>query len=352
MRGCPALDGQGRVFVALGSTLVALDPGLRDPVWSYPTSGMIMGSPAIGPDGVVRIHATDGFLHMVDREGGRCGNPVAVGDPLGSASPLVDGENRTWISLSGGGLISIDGEGQLARRPYYRTRRRFDCTGLVRDQQIYLGAEDHFVHAVNLSGKHGENSWKRDPNAGRTGGAITCPLTISGNDELLVVSRDGLLHAMDWDGRNMWSVPLPGQVFGSPVVDQDGTILLGISLAPRHQAPSGILLAIDGATHKVRWQFNVDAPVESTPVIGDDAIVYFGDNGGCVYALDPPGNLKWTASFDVQVRSCGTILSPRVVAFGLDDGSLVALECSSQRLATSGWPKFRKTHAQSGSLED
>ena len=36
----------------------------------------------------------------------------------------------------------------------------------------------------------------------------------------------------------------------------------------------------------------------------------------------------------------GDVLGPRRVAFGLDDGTLLVLQCSSAGLAASGWPKF------------
>jgi outer membrane protein assembly factor BamB len=265
---------------------------------------------------------------------------------------MVDKDNRTWIAQATGGIIFIDGDGELSPRSFFRTRRRFDCAGVIRDDHLYIGGEDHFVYAVNLSGKRGQNDWRDSPDAGRTGGAVNCPLTISANDELLVVSQDGLLHAFDWDGKTKWTVPLPGQVFGSPVVDPDGTILVGISQTPRHQPAGGILVAIDGATRQIRWRFTVAAPIESTPVIGDDGTIYFGDNAGIVYALKGPSELAWQATFDAQVRSGGTILAPNVVAFGLDDGSLVALKCSSKCVVEQGWPKFQRTIGQSGLFDD
>ena len=338
--------------MALGSTLVGLDPGDSEPVWSYVTSGMILGSPVIGPDEVIRLHSSDGYLHLVDRLGARRCPPLDLGEPLGSATPMVDQENRTWVALSGGGLVYVGPEGQVTRQPYYRTRRRFDNAGIIREGVLYIGAEDHFVHAVRLDAARGLNAWSGKVDAGRTGGAITCPLAVSGHDELLVVSRDGLLHAMDWDGNNCWTFAIPGQVLGSPVVDAEGTILLGLGHSPRGQQPSGGLLAIDGDTHQLKWHLRIESPVESTPVIGNDGVIYFGDNGGRIYALRPPDNILWVASMDAQVRSCGNFLEPGVVTFGLDDGSVVALRCSSQRLLDSSWPKFRGTMDQAGCRAD
>ncbi len=79
---------------------------------------------------------------------------------------------------------------------------------------------------------------------------------------------------------------MPGQIFGSPVADRNGHIYLGLSQAPRGMDPRGVLVCIDGNSHKVRWEYRTAAPVESTPAIGDDDLIYFGDNAGVIHAVN------------------------------------------------------------------
>ena len=67
-------------------------------------------------------------------------------------------------------------------------------------------------------------------------------------------------------------LPLPGQVLASPVVGEEGTIYLGVSQTPRDREASGILLAIGRDSHQEKWRHEVDAPTESTPVLGDDGV--------------------------------------------------------------------------------
>ena len=124
------------------------------------------------------------------------------------------------------------------------------------------------------------------------------------------------------------------------MIAPEGHIYVGVSRAPRGQRPSGRLVSIDGNSHKIRWEYAAEGPVESTPVIGDDGLVYFGDNGGAIHALDASGGVKWKANVEAAVRSAGAILRPRRLAFGLDNGTLVALECPSGGLAPAGWPKL------------
>ena len=93
-------------------------------------------------------------------------------------------------------------------------------------------------------------------------------------------------------------------------------------------------------------------------MIGDDDLVYFGDNSGTIHAVAtthgvvPGGSAVWTAQVEAAVRSAGTILAPKRLAFGLDDDTLVVLECSSAGLAAEGWPKIARRAGQSGLAVD
>ena len=65
---------------------------------------------------------------------------------------------------------------------------------------------------------------------------------------------------------------MPGQMLGSPVLDREGHVYVGVGQLQRGQQPRGMLVCVDGNSHKIRWQYPAAGPVESTPVIGDDDI--------------------------------------------------------------------------------
>jgi outer membrane protein assembly factor BamB len=298
--------------------------GDSTPRWTYSTGGPIPRSPVLGGDGLVRVHSTDGFLHLVRPDGSRAAEPAIVGPPLGWATPMVDDQHRTWVALADGGLTYVDAAGKPAKRSFYRTRRRFDCTGVILNDVLYVGSEDHFVHAIPLTAERGDNSWRGSSSAGRTGGAISSPLVVTLKQELLVISQDDQLHAFGRDGSSLWKFPLPGQVLGAPVVTPDGTILLGISQTPRDQPGRGLLLALDGGTRRTRWQLATEGPIEGTPALGGDGTLYCGDNAGEVYAVGRDGNLLWRAQVGSPVRSMGCVVGS-LILFGTEEGSLVAL---------------------------
>ena len=110
------------LFLACQNQLLAFLPGDFRPQWKYDINGFIPGSPVIGPDGNIRVHSCDGFLHVVSPAGQRLFDPVRGGEPLGWTLPLADARNNTWICRHDGGLMKVDSAGQTGRRPFLRTR--------------------------------------------------------------------------------------------------------------------------------------------------------------------------------------------------------------------------------------
>ncbi len=78
-----------------------------------------------------------------------------------------------------------------------------------------------------------------------------------------------------------------GGSFSSPAISENGTIYLGIM--DFHK--SFYAINPDGTE---QWRFDAGDWVMSSPAIGSDGVIYFGDNSGKLYALKPNGTLKWS----------------------------------------------------------
>ena len=340
----PAVDGEGRVFACLQNEVVALSIENDEPkvLWKFPAGRLIPGSPSLGPDGNLRVHSLDGLLYCLSREGGLVWDAVRVGDPLGSATPLGDLAGNTWVSSATGGLLKIDPAGRLAQRAFLRSPVQFNSTGLILNNTFYVGGEDQFVHAIDLSGARGREIWDESQNHGRTGWYINSAIALLSDRTLIVTSRDDHLYNFALDGSPRFKVKLPGQAMGSPVVDGENRIYVGLN-----QVNRGSLVSIDSRTQRIAWSYAAESPVESTPAIGANGAIYFGDNGGTVHAVDAAGKEIWTENVGVPIRSPAAIVRDNRVAFGLDNGMLIALECESEPPKT-GWPKFLGTLEQSG----
>jgi outer membrane protein assembly factor BamB len=351
LRNCPAIDAEGRIHAALGSTLVCLEASTSSvtALWTYPTAGHIPGSPVLASDGIVRVHSADGLLHGVDRSGVRVWQ-VAVGEPLGWASPLVDASSNTFLCSEAGGLLRVDARGMRDPRPFFPSHRRFDSTGLLHDGVVYVGAEDAFVYAIDVRGARGTNRWDHAAGRGKTEWFINSAPAPGPDGSIIVAGRDEFLYAFDCDGQVLWKVHIRGQMLASPIVSAEGDVYVGVSLLERGRPAAGKLVCVNTTARQVHWEYEAAGPVESTPVLGSDGIVYFGDNAGIVHAVNRNSTRCWASRVGAPVRSAGTIIAPERVLFGQDDGTLVALACSSPALAAGGWPKYLGTASQATSI--
>ena len=142
--------------------------------------------------------------------------------------------------------------------------------------------------------------------------------------QILRVGHQGANSAIEPLAR-LSEVHLRGQMLGSPVVAPCGDILVGISLLQAGQESQGKLVCVDARTHQVRWQYQADGCVESTPVVDENGTLYFGDNAGYVHAVDAQGKCLWQTNVGSPVRSTGVLHGDDHVVFGQDDGRLVSL---------------------------
>jgi len=352
LRFGPAVDDKGRAFLHVGEKLVALteEDGKPTVAWDYVTGSRVPGPVVLVPDGTLRFHAADGMLHALEVDSGRqVYAPVNVGEPLGYAAPVTDAEGNTYISIHDGGLLRVDPDGEFNRaRPYLRTRQILNSMGVIHDGVLYLGSDDGYVFAIELGENSGKNRFDHTSEQGHAGWFINTALAIAADGTLIVASRDDHLYGFSPAGKTKFKTPLPGQVLGAPVLDQRGNICVGITINERGKPPAGKLISIDGNSHKIRWQFDAAGPVESTPVVAADGVIYFGDNTGLIHAVDGQGQLQWKSDVGQPVRSAGTMPREGRIAFGLEDETLIVLECDSPGLADGVWPKLGRTLAQSG----
>jgi len=330
----------------MGRDLVALQPAADrcELVWSWTTGDVIPGSPVIGADGTIYAHSSDGFLHALTSEGKPLRAPTKVGPALGWATPLVDDQNRVWISASTGGLLRVDAVGQIADRPFLRYPKRFDSTGVISRGVLYIGCEDQFVHAISLEGDRGREQWNQREKVGETGWYINSALALTSRGIIIAISADNQLHGWKPDGTVAFTVALGGRAIGSPVIAEDDTIFVGLTrMAPNGSPAGGRLIGISGVAGQVAWQCDLPSAIESTPVISESGKIFVGDNNSEIHAVDIRSRkVEWTDWSGAPVRSAGLLLPTGDVVFGLDDGSLVALKADATALS-SGWPKLLKT---------
>ncbi len=178
------------------------------------------------------------------------------------------------------------------------------------------------------AGAEGKKAWEF-----KTGGGVPCSAAIGADGTVYIVSNDHKLYALDGKtGAKKWEYD-NGTLGGSsstaaqaPAIGADGTIYVG-DPGGYSDENRGQLVAVDGATGKMKWEFKAKAPVYSSPAIGNNGIIYFGSNDAFVYAVDSAtGKQKWKFETGRQVKSTPAIGADGTVYFGSQDQNVYAVD--------------------------
>src|SRR6202000_1602100 len=110
---------------------------------------------------------------------------------------------NSWICSYGGGLLRVDGRVGGTSATFFRSRQRFDCTGLIEDGVLYVGGEDGFVRAIDLTGGKGKNRWRIADDRGKTEWFVNSAPARSPTGAIVVAGRDEFLYAFDAEGQTI-----------------------------------------------------------------------------------------------------------------------------------------------------
>jgi len=125
------------------------------------------------------------------------------------------------------------------------------------------------------------------------------------------------LHAIySNNGTQKWQYPVGNDIDSSPAIGSDGTIYFGDWSGNVHAVnPNG--------TRK--WMYHTGDVITSSPAIGDDGTIYIGSHDDYVYAFYPNGTVKWRFNTGNWVHASPTIGPDGMIYIGCDTGYLYAL---------------------------
>ena len=133
-----------------------------------------------------------------------------------------------------------------------------------------------------------------------------------------------------------WHYDIDSKVHSSPAIGPDGAVYFGAGEKTFH-----VVYSEDGS---LKWKFIAENSFEAPPTIGADGTVYIGDVGGILYALTAPtdgsqsGIEKWRyefASHSFTEYSSVSIAADGTLHIGVSDGFLYALDPDSGKLKWS-----------------
>jgi outer membrane protein assembly factor BamB len=153
------------------------------------------------------------------------------------------------------------------------------------------------------------------------------------NDQGIIYFGNDALYAIYPNGTLKWK----NGSFScetTPAIGKDGTIYIGTMYNP-----NGLSAFDPNGTRK--WVYGTGNHVKSSPVIGSDDTIYFGDCNGYVNALYPNGTLRWRYKTGMDIYSSPAIDSDGTVYCGSHDGNLYALYPNNGTVkwafGTGGW---------------
>ena len=141
---------------------------------------------------------------------------------------------------------------------------------------------------------------------------------IDKNGVIYFGSFEDYLYAFYSNGTLKWKTQI-GTMDSTPSIDENGIIYVGtIWWMDR-------LYAVYSNNGTIKWSYyNTGDDIDSSPAIGNDGTIYFGDWGGWIHALNPNGTLKWKYHTGNIVTGSPAIGLNGIVYCGSHDNKLYA----------------------------
>jgi outer membrane protein assembly factor BamB len=375
----PTIDGS---MVFIGSTagiLYAIDRDSGTEKWKFGARSRIASTPAVA-GGLVYFGAYDGNLYAVDAATGQLkwkfateGERRYAGTHLHGSQPAreimpdpfdcylsspVVWNGAVYFGSGDGNIYALDAAAGTLRWKF-KTGDVVHASPAIADGKLYIGSWDSYFYALDAAS--GKEVWRfktgEDPNIHNQVGIQSSAAVVDGI--VYFGCRDAHLYALDAKtGEKKWAFGTKGSwVIASPAV-RNGKVYFATS-------DSGLVYALDAKTGDVAFSLNLQRwPSFSSPAIAGD-MLYEGSNSGLLNAVDlashkvawtfatdaskkngpaytkPDGSPNYEAAFDSdfyddlmagysRMMSVGPILSSPVVVdnvvyFGGTDGNLYAL---------------------------
>jgi outer membrane protein assembly factor BamB len=315
-----AIGPDGTIYIHnFFSSLFALtDPGRGDALalmWRFDAPGMaaLHASPAVARDGsVLQTFAagfgqpdTGGALYAIrPPSSGTLASAawkVDLGPGQGTSSPTVGPDGTIYVVSGAGKMFAVSPEGAVKWTAQAGPILRIS-PALASDGTVYVPSYDGKLYAVAPPagvGQQGSTRWTFDfgqhlgptpfPSAsgrggggGQSGVGSSASATIGPDGTVYIGANNSNFYAISPDGQLRWLFEAERELAGiwsTAVLSADAQSLY-------FGANKGGIYALDTATGKERWRFNIYGSVYSSPGQDLDGILYTGSTVGRIFALD------------------------------------------------------------------
>jgi len=231
----------------------------------------------------------------------------ATDHDVGKAAPSEWSSFRSTPSLAGVAAADFTAKPELLWT--YDAGAPVSATAAIVGSRVFTATESGELIALNLA--DGREIWKFSAEA-----AISAsPCIVDG--VVFLGDSHGYFYAVDADsGKQLWRYATDGKIESSATPGPGGTLLVG--------SYDSHLYCFEMTTGKVRWKYEIPAPVHCTPCVVDSWAVIAGCDGK-IHVIDlETGNRRHAA--DIQTNfAAGPAYSNGQVYVGSMNGDYIAM---------------------------
>ncbi|HEX6728658.1 MAG TPA: PQQ-binding-like beta-propeller repeat protein [Pyrinomonadaceae bacterium] len=256
----PAYSG-GVVYIGdLAGWLHAVNASDGKKIWAYKTGTEIKSSPVVVDDRVL-IGSYDENLYCISSKGSllwkfKTNGPVHSTPGISNGVAFIAGCDEMFrgISISTGKeIFSVSSEAYTGASPALRGNSAF--YGTFNNEVLMVNLTDH---RVEWRYEHPQRKFPYYSSA-----AVT-------ENRVVVGGRDKLVHGLNLEGKEVWTVATRARVESSPAI-ADGRVFVG-----SNDGRFYVLGLTNGAK---LWEFNAGAPLSASPAIAKGRIVIGAQDG-------------------------------------------------------------------------
>lgn len=181
---------------------------------------------------------------------------------------------------------------------------------------LIIGSDDGYLYAFGATNLN--MAWKWQPDTNEHGWGTPA---INGNNIYIVSDANDTLYYLQDAGsacNRLGAYKLPAGVPKAPVIDRSGYVLLALD--------NGLLYKMEPNISSPAWVCTLRLGSGLTsPIIGDDGVIYVADDSGYVYAVNENGTKRWEKMVD-PAGIAGMVLSPTYLFVATSGGRVLALQ--------------------------
>jgi len=314
----------GLAALLIGALVVVFRPHAKETpaaaggpseVWEYFSDHNAIGGLAIGPDGTIYAGSAAAVIAL---------NPDGTQrwkSPANSPRLPVIGHDGSIYSASSRGIIfGFSSDGAMNWKPGY------GLIGFSVPPAVGDGGTLYYVNTIGdiyaWQPQAAAPTWSLStirpgiinesyilPGTGRDDNSMRSAAVIQ-NNGMIVVPRSHWLHEFSSEGHQAWILELTSGHLGPAALGKEGTIYVADD--------QSAVFAVDRSGEKI-WEFHADLNIYGSPVVDAEGTIYF-NTPRVIYALKPDGSLKWQAQTIHDCRTGATLAADGTIYIGAADG--------------------------------